>query len=101
MKLPLVSIELPQQGAQPVVVRNTHCRPGAESLEHFSPRPTTLTVAMGQFKSAEQFVELLHRLFGCNIERLVLEQIMILPDSDKLEHVYWADSRPELEDKNL
>jgi hypothetical protein len=49
MKLPLVSIQPPQQGAQPVLERNMHCRPGAENLEHFSPQPTTLTGAMGLF----------------------------------------------------
>ncbi|KAF2866303.1 hypothetical protein BDV95DRAFT_584482 [Massariosphaeria phaeospora] len=84
----------PEDGEDPVVLRNVHCLPGAETLEHVFAKPTSLTVCGGrdQFKSPEHFVSMINRFFGDRVERLSLESWAghHLPDPQK--RPYWASS---------
>ncbi|KAF4637349.1 hypothetical protein G7Y89_g708 [Cudoniella acicularis] len=84
----LWSLKPPKEGTQPVVLRNVHCLPGAETLEHAFSQPTTLTVNAGQFKSAEHIVGMVSRFFGDKIQRLVLE--LWHNEGDPTERAYWA-----------
>jgi hypothetical protein len=86
----LWSLEPPEDGAQPVVLRNVHCLPGAETLEHVFSRPTTLTVNAGEFKSAEHLVAMVFRFFGNRVRRLVLD--LVVHEGDPIERAYWTDS---------
>jgi hypothetical protein len=96
---PLWSLKPPKDGSQPVVIRNLHCQPEAETLKHFFSQPTTLTIDMGRFKSAEHFVNIVSRFFGNRIQRLVLVQVVC--SVDHLKRAYWADSNIPRRDNSM
>lgn len=97
--LPLWSLKPPKNDAQPVVIRNLRCQPQAQTLRYFFPQPTTLTMEMRWFKSAEQFVEIVSRFFGNRIQRLILLQIV--NSVDQFDRAYWANSSIMREDKSM
>lgn len=69
-------LEPPEDCAEPVLLRDVHCVPGSDSLEHVTSEPTTLTVKYGAklpVKSPERFGSLIGRFFGRKIENLNFE----------------------------
>lgn len=88
----LWSLDPPEDDADPILLRDVHCLPGAESLEHAFSQPTTLTVYGGraQFKSPQHLVALISRFFGTRIERLVLE--LWIDAHDRRARPYWAET---------
>jgi hypothetical protein len=86
----LWSLDAPEDGADPVLLRYVHCISGAETLEHVFAQPATLTVygGRGRFKSPEHLVDMVNRFFGNRIERLILE--LWIDSCDPLERPYWA-----------
>jgi hypothetical protein len=85
----------PEHESEPVLLRDLHCIPGAETLEHVFAQPTTLTIngGRGQFKSPEHLVEVVSRFFGNRVERLILE--FWINHSDPPERPYWAHYDPD------
>ena len=94
----LLSLEPPEDGAEPVLLRDALCNPAAETLEHFYAQPTTLTVLgrRGEFKSPKHLVDMVNRFFGEKIERLILE--LWIESGDPQERPYWSDSLEVPED---
>ena len=87
---PIWSLKPPKKGAEPVLLRNLHCLPGAETLEHVFSQPETLTLNVTWFKSATHLVGMLVRFFGYKIQRLI---ITTCPhDGDPVERAYWSGS---------
>jgi len=88
--LPAWSLKPPKDGARPLVIRNLHCQPEADSVKYFFSRPTTLSIRTGRFNSAEHFVDIVHRFFGNRIQRLVLVQV--INKVQPFKRAYWAES---------
>lgn len=87
----LYSLDPPEDGADPVLLRDVHCSPEAESLEHAFSQPTSLAVRWGrsEFKSPEHFVGIISRFFGRRIERVVLQ--LCIDAQDPRARAYWAN----------
>jgi hypothetical protein len=84
---PMLTYEETKDGWEPLEVP---FRQEAEHLERLLWQPTTLTVDLGSFKSAEHLVDTVVRFFGNKIQRLILDQA--IPVSYSLDYAYWDDS---------
>jgi hypothetical protein len=84
---PMLTYKETKDGWEPLEVP---FRPDAEHLERLFWQPTTLTVGMGSFKSAEHLVDTVVRFFGNGIQRLILDQA--IPVRYSLDNAYWDDS---------
>jgi len=87
---PLWSLKPPTKDTRPVLLRSLEWSCEAETLAHVFPQPTTLTVLMGEFESAEHFVELVSRFFGNRLQRLVLDQA--IDNIASFERAYWPST---------
>lgn len=95
--IPTWSLQPPKDSSRPILIRNMRCQTKMDDIKYFVPRPTTLTVEMLGFKSAEDFVEEVSLFFGNRVERLILVQVVVLGSG--FERAYWADSSaPSVED---
>jgi hypothetical protein len=84
---PFYTLEPPEKGAQPLVLRSLHCLSGTQDLEHAFPQPIKLSINhAGRFKSAEYLAQMASRFFGNKIQRLALS--LILNERDELEAAY-------------
>jgi hypothetical protein len=87
------SLEPPsEESTDSVLLRDVHCIPGAETLEHIFAQPKTVTVdgGRGRFKSPEHLVDIVSRFCGNRIEKLILK--LWVDECDPTERPYWIDS---------
>ena len=85
----LWSLEPPEKGAKPVLLRSVHCLPGAETLERVLSQPTTLSVNAGGFESAEHLIRTVLRFFGNRIQHLVMD--LTASSNKPIKHAYWPN----------
>lgn len=88
------SLAAPEKDAQPVLLRDEHCSPTAETLEHVHAQPTTVTVygERRRIKSPAYLAQIINRFFGNKVKRLILELVAWAGERNE---PFWADATKE------